>query len=157
VGCQIVVTGHSLGGAMAQLAALDIVERYTKVTVITYGSPRVGDVHFSMLFMSTLNNTIRMVHEKDIIPKIPSYTFLGYYHTVQEVWDHNNAFQLCDSENGEDDNCSRSVGILSGSLVDHYNYFGLNQQAGHTHGCHTGNNTITELDFSSKLKLVMDL
>jgi len=135
-----------LGGALAQLAALDIIEYYTNVTVITYGSPRVGDVNFSVLFMSILNNTIRMVHEKDIIPKIPSYSFLGYYHTVQEVWDHNNELQLCNPLNGEDDNCSRSVSVLSASLVDHYNYFGVNQQDGHGHGCHTGNNSMTDVD-----------
>ena len=40
---EILVTGHSLGGAMANLAALDLatVHEETKVSLYTYGAPRV--------------------------------------------------------------------------------------------------------------------
>lgn len=45
---RLVITGHSLGGALATLAAVGLVKncgacvRSDNLTVMTYGSPRVG-------------------------------------------------------------------------------------------------------------------
>jgi len=47
---QIFITGHSLGGALATLAALDLQTRYTgeyAVRMINLASPRVGDYSFA--------------------------------------------------------------------------------------------------------------
>ncbi len=46
---EIFVTGHSLGGALAVFAALDIKETLPKthVRLYTYGQPRVGNEGFS--------------------------------------------------------------------------------------------------------------
>jgi predicted lipase len=52
-GSPIYVTGHSLGGALATVAALDIKHTYnpSSMKVYTYGQPRVGNnlyaAHFS--------------------------------------------------------------------------------------------------------------
>ena len=44
---SIIVTGHSLGGAIATLAGLDLKRKYGyKVTLINFGSPRVGNEAF---------------------------------------------------------------------------------------------------------------
>ncbi|CAN0306134.1 unnamed protein product, partial [Ectocarpus fasciculatus] len=42
---HVYITGHSLGGALATLAALDHRRRYpeAKVTMYNFGSPRVGN------------------------------------------------------------------------------------------------------------------
>jgi predicted lipase len=49
-GAPIFVTGHSLGGALAVIAALDLkLSLNVKVTVYTYGQPRVGNAKFSDL------------------------------------------------------------------------------------------------------------
>lgn len=42
---HVLFTGHSLGGALATLATLDLKRRHpgTKVTMYNYGSPRVGN------------------------------------------------------------------------------------------------------------------
>ena len=46
---KLVVTGHSLGGAMATLFAMDLVvnEGVSDVSLVTFGSPRVGNAAFS--------------------------------------------------------------------------------------------------------------
>jgi len=37
------VTGHSLGGALAQLTAMELVKNGVHATIINFGQPRVGD------------------------------------------------------------------------------------------------------------------
>ena len=68
-------TGHSLGAALATLAA----QRYgTGVQLYTYGSPRVGDKDFKKAF--PLKN-YRFVNNSDIVTRIPpskwQYQHLG--------------------------------------------------------------------------------
>lgn len=47
-GAKLVITGHSLGGAMAILCALDMKSLHGKVDyVYTYGQPRVGNQNFA--------------------------------------------------------------------------------------------------------------
>ncbi|MGB0386234.1 MAG: lipase family protein [Ardenticatenaceae bacterium] len=59
-------TGHSLGGALATLAA----DRFGDVHgVYTYGSPKVGDNNFCEGY-PLKNKTYRFVHNNDIIPRI---------------------------------------------------------------------------------------
>ena len=47
----IVCIGHSLGGAVAQLAALWLAQRFPRadLRVVTFGSPRVGNRAFKVL------------------------------------------------------------------------------------------------------------
>lgn len=54
---QVVFTGHSLGGVMATLAAIDFAdkpERSDKVWVYTYGQPRIGNKAFAE-YLETLS------------------------------------------------------------------------------------------------------
>ena len=62
---RIWITGHSLGAALATLAA----DRYGNVQgLYTYGSPRVGDRHFKEDFNV---NAYRFVNNSDIVAKVP--------------------------------------------------------------------------------------
>ena len=64
-GRKIWMTGHSLGAALATLAA----DRYGKVQgVYTYGSPRVGDDTFKENFDV---KAYRIVNNKDIVAQVP--------------------------------------------------------------------------------------
>lgn len=69
----IVLTGHSLGGALATLGALDIIdamESSEAVRVISFGSPQVGDLQFVKLFDETVGSSTRVVTVYDPVPKV---------------------------------------------------------------------------------------
>ena len=71
------MTGHSLGAALATLAA----ERYPKVRgVYTFGSPRVGDKNFLEHFPV---KAYRVVYNNDIVTMLPPP---GFYCHVGELW-----------------------------------------------------------------------
>ncbi len=65
------VTGHSLGGALAQLAALDIVTNLedtlngSDVCLYTFGSPSVGNAAFANLLNSKVPNFWRVENDGD--------------------------------------------------------------------------------------------
>ena len=64
-GCKIWMTGHSLGAALATLAA----DRYGNVRgVYTFGSPRVGNDVFKEKFDV---KTYRIVNKDDIVARVP--------------------------------------------------------------------------------------
>ena len=75
--CPTILTGHSLGGAVAQLAAAYIAEKYqghpcADSMVYTYGSPRVGDAQWVRYF-SQVRPFIHFRHRhlEDLIPLLP--------------------------------------------------------------------------------------
>ncbi|MGR6740275.1 lipase family protein [Pseudomonas chlororaphis] len=72
-GQKLVITGHSLGGAVALLVAemLRREERYAAdILLYTYGSPRAGDKTF-VDNASTLMH-YRMVNQNDPVPSVPA-------------------------------------------------------------------------------------
>jgi len=71
-------TGHSLGGAMATLAA----DRFGRGTLVTFGAPRVGDAHFAATFR---NPAWRVVNNSDIVVWVPP-PWLGGYKHVGRSW-----------------------------------------------------------------------
>jgi hypothetical protein len=71
---RVFITGHSLGGALAVLAAalLHFISGRRIAGVFTYGQPRVGDPDFSAAFDRTLGPvTFRYVNDLDIVPHVP--------------------------------------------------------------------------------------
>ena len=77
----VVVTGHSLGGALALLCALQLEKSgFVVAGVYTFGQPRVGNGQFARLYdLALKDRTFRFVHEEDIIPRSPT-CFLGFRH-----------------------------------------------------------------------------
>jgi triacylglycerol lipase len=73
-GSRLFITGHSLGGALAVLAAA-LFEMQLGVdvsAVYTYGQPRVGDKVFSSAYDQVLGNaTFRYVNDLDLVPHVP--------------------------------------------------------------------------------------
>ena len=75
------VTGHSLGGALANLAVAWIInERLIKTNgLYTYGQPRVGDKEFADKFDSVFKSrTFRFQNNEDAVPLVPWAS--GYKH-----------------------------------------------------------------------------
>ncbi|CAB3398656.1 unnamed protein product [Caenorhabditis bovis] len=75
---DVVITGHSLGGALASLAAVRLVadghRRSDQVKLFTYGEPRVGNLEFSRRFSLLVPYSFRIVHAIDLITRLPVCT-----------------------------------------------------------------------------------
>jgi hypothetical protein len=129
--CEIVVTGHSLGGAQAVLAALDFTLNGKKVSSIyTFGCPRVGDPVFSKWWNSIVapNNAHRFVHKNDLIPHLPPSNMVvqkAFWHAGKEVWETKfpGFTRLCGY--GENPTCSFKIPFNRGVITDHVKYFGV--------------------------------
>jgi len=71
-GLPIICCGHSLGGALATVCALDLaLQREDQVSCCTYGSPRVGNLKFAKLFNREVAVSFRCVFKKDPITFTP--------------------------------------------------------------------------------------
>jgi hypothetical protein len=71
---RLFLTGHSLGGALAVLAAalLHFCKGQRIAGVFTYGQPRLGDPAFSTAFDQALGAvTFRYVNDLDVVPHVP--------------------------------------------------------------------------------------
>lgn len=80
-GCdQILVTGHSLGAALAVLAAPDIAKAMPPNTIeprlVTFGGPRVGLPDFAGAFNAAIECCFRVVNFLDIVPLVPPAPYL---------------------------------------------------------------------------------
>ncbi|KAK6013541.1 triacylglycerol lipase [Ostertagia ostertagi] len=87
---EIWITGHSLGGSIASLAASFLVGsravNSSQVKLITFGQPRTGDIHFSTTHDDQLEYSFRVTHWRDIVPHIPLGPIGGYFHHRQEAF-----------------------------------------------------------------------
>ncbi|KAL3537079.1 hypothetical protein ACH5RR_000445 [Cinchona calisaya] len=73
---SVTFTGHSLGAALATLAAYDIKETFKckpLVTVISFGGPRVGNQTFRRRLDEQGTKILRIVNSDDVITKVPGF------------------------------------------------------------------------------------
>lgn len=76
----ILITGHSLGAALATLAAAKLKAMAIPVNgLYTFGSPRVGDANFVKTYKSFNIPTFRFVNNNDVVTRVAPRTF-GYGH-----------------------------------------------------------------------------
>ena len=84
----MLLTGHSLGGALATLAAYDVALRLDKeaaagrpvphMTMVNFGSPRVGNTHFAADFDRLVPDAWRVINNNDAVCTVPR--LMGYSH-----------------------------------------------------------------------------
>lgn len=69
----IVSCGHSLGGALATIAAIDLSMWFNMLTIkyFSIGSPRVGNKAFVKLFTEKIKEPYRLVNQSDPIQYVP--------------------------------------------------------------------------------------
>lgn len=66
---EILISGHSLGGAMAIIVAEKLLKQgYDKIVVYTFGCPRVGDRDFVLNYESVVHN---VRNQGDVVPSLP--------------------------------------------------------------------------------------
>ncbi|CAD5226223.1 unnamed protein product [Bursaphelenchus okinawaensis] len=121
------VTGHSLGGALANLASAYIVSTIPKYTVensahINFGQPTVGDKEYVESFKKLIPWYYRVTHTQDVIIDIYPKS-LGFEHHGSEVWYNNtmvpgSSYQICELE------CVKNN--THENMEDHRHYFDIN-------------------------------
>jgi hypothetical protein len=85
---EILITGHSLGGALCPLATLDLLNVNSNLSpvVYTWAEPRVGHDDFVTFFNTHVNICYRIVNVWDVVPHLPpdiaSYEHEGYQVTI---------------------------------------------------------------------------
>jgi len=130
---RVFFAGHSLGGAIATIAAVDYARRKPSgmsVQSLTLGSPRVGNEDFAEYAARMVPNSIRWTNSNDPVPHLP-LSVMGFDHRPREVWQRSSTYQLCSQTNGEDSNCANSVsGFSINSLEKHSEYGGIDLHDG---------------------------
>jgi len=136
---NIVVTGHSLGAALATLTALDLAQTYgSGVSVYNYGCPRMfNQAGANWASSGVINIGARRTHYQDIVPHLPQEIF-GFVHTNGEIYEGGpissypnfpgGPLQDCSGE--EDPNCADQWDGTS--IADHLLYSGVAMGSG---GC----------------------
>jgi len=109
-GADLLVTGHSLGGALAEIAAMDILHDSEYATlsigsirVIDFGSPRWADELIANRYGEVIDSNWRIVNEWDVVPQIPLQE-MGYHHTgtmVHYTDSENREYTICDPSGEE--------------------------------------------------------
>lgn len=75
---QLILSGHSLGGAVATSIAAALQDHLPQLDLVTFGSPRPGGRRFRDRLRVP---HLRFVHGDDLVPHLPSAA-LGFRHTA---------------------------------------------------------------------------
>lgn len=86
---RIVITGHSLGGALAILFAVKIRSLFpiqvksNLERIVTFGSPAAGLASFEKFYSELADKTLRVINNSDAVPFTPPFF---YRHVGSEIW-----------------------------------------------------------------------
>lgn len=126
---QVVITGHSLGGAIAVLAAAETRKAGINAALYTYGQPRVGDEGLDKWMEDNAGaGNFRVTHRDDPVANVPSL-WTGYTHISPEYWFQSDSPtpQVGDFTVIEGDMSTAGNGgtnVLNLDIGAHLNYFG---------------------------------
>ncbi|CAD5235197.1 unnamed protein product [Bursaphelenchus xylophilus] len=149
---RVWVTGHSLGGSLASMTALYLVNQTMfpaeKVKLVTFGEPRTGNYLFAKAIERNLNFRYRVVHRNDAVSNIPAsmdpdnlllsvaaaerqpyfYRFAVHYDNEME---RDDTFDMC--ELPEDHHCRNLA--MAADINDHMTYFNVKPDDFFKAGC----------------------
>ncbi|CAK56362.1 unnamed protein product (macronuclear) [Paramecium tetraurelia] len=132
---KLVITGHSLGGALSTHALVALtVNGYRVDHYYSFGSPRVGDSAFFNYVKSIYPSAkFRVTHDHDPVPHLPMEV-QGFHHINTEAYYKDflifhKDVKICNDEKKEDPRCSNQ-NLLDLSVDDHCNYLGYNLAIG---------------------------
>jgi len=117
---RVVVTGHSLGAAVADIYAFFLAKNYSILPyVLTLGHPRVGNLAFSISYNNMIPISFRVNNARDLVPHLPPLGF-GFVHGATLV------YCIHDTSCTVYPKLENDLGILHNSVIDHGNYLGVN-------------------------------
>ncbi len=131
---QIIFTGHSLGASMTSIAALEYLKArelkhegfmIPKVSLITFGTPRVGTQIFTECLNARLYHNFRIFNGKDPVPAVPPMA-LYYVHTGTFIQfeDYEDEMPYLGPKNAD---AYREYSYFK--VSDHLNYFMIDSKA----------------------------
>ena len=83
---KVVAVGHSLGAAIAAIAAAELRNSGTNVDLYTYGQPRIGSSAVSNYITNqNKGGNFRVTHTDDPVPRLPPL-ILGFVHISPEYY-----------------------------------------------------------------------
>lgn len=95
------LTGHSLGGALATLCAVDIAANTARSPILfTYGSPRAGDPDFAKALAKYVPNSYRIANLFDVVTHAPPYVYKLPKREQVYYYSHVPASSLLNFQNG---------------------------------------------------------
>ncbi|KAJ7816398.1 alpha/beta-hydrolase [Mycena leptocephala] len=118
---KIVVTGHSLGAALATMTAVmikDAVDPSVDVSMTGFGLPRGGNQGWADFLDSQLGLTF-VSNQNDPVPTVPP-KFLGFQHSSGEIHivdDSQTNFVACPGQDNA--NCATGNNVLAVSVQNH--------------------------------------
>lgn len=117
-------TGHSLGAALAYLAAMDLLKAGYDVNLYNFGQPRVGNDAYALYANKMITEQYRHTHYKDIVPHVPGDA-MGFKHSIEEVYeDVDGKLTFCSTTDAEDKTCSDQFHSWQLSADYHCDYLG---------------------------------
>jgi predicted lipase len=84
IGYPVIFTGHSLGAALTTISLFKTIGATTSSSLVTFGSPRVGDALFAKTVQREASLVLRYVHGEDIVPTVPMED-LGFQHVGDAI------------------------------------------------------------------------
>ena len=83
---RVIVTGHSLGGAIADFAAAEVRKSGVTADLYTYGAPRIAGSKLSdFITNQNAGGNFRTTHINDPVPRLPPIA-LGFVHISPEYY-----------------------------------------------------------------------
>lgn len=131
---SLVITGHSIGGGIANLAGAELRTLGYHADIYTYGSPRVGNAAFANFVTAqapSLGSNYRVTHTNDPVPQlIPDW--IGYEHVSPEYWlstgtattESYETSEIVVCEGVGNDGCNTATGIIPLNSEAHNHYLG---------------------------------
>ena len=140
---RIMLTGHSLGSIVTYLL-IDLIHYDTQfqiISVITFGSPRLGNEHFAN-YINLLNSNnsninakekpiviLRITHNCDIVPYLPPNR-MNYFHINHELWfsEKNDYWFYCTNTNKSNyliNSCNNTCNYQDLNIDDHLYYLNI--------------------------------